>query len=83
MKRLSVTIALEMEVPDTWEVRTTSEGTSVLKIGPDQYMDLTFEPMLAKNPEDTWTNSGDDEFVNSLLDMVVTEDVTYELAQIQ
>lgn len=83
MKKLSVTIRLDMEVPDDWQIRSTSEGTDILEIGEGQYMDLTFEPMLTEDPEGTWTSSTDDDFVNSLLDMVVSEDVTYEIASVQ
>ncbi len=79
MKKLTVTIRLELEVPDDWEIRETSEGTDVLRIGESQYMDLTFEPLLASDPEATWTNSADDELMDKLLDMVASEDVTYTL----
>lgn len=83
MKKLSVTIQLDMEIPDDWEVHRTSEGTEVLKIGEGQYLDLTFEPMLTKDPEGTWTNSADEEFMNVLMDMVVSEDVDYEVSTVQ
>ena len=79
MKRLSVNITLELEVPDDWEIRGTSEGTDILRIGQGQFMDLTFEPLLATDPEGTWTDSADDIFIEQLLDMVASEDVTYRL----
>lgn len=80
MKKLTVTMKLEMVVPDDWEVVQTSEGTSVLKLDEGQFMDLTFEPLLTDDPEGTWTDSGTDDFINDLLDMVETEDVHYELS---
>lgn len=83
MKRLSVTIRLEMEVPDAWTVRETSEGTSVLSIGNGQYMDLSFEPLLTDDIEGVWTDSADEDFLNDVLDMVVSEDVQYDLKEIQ
>jgi hypothetical protein len=83
MKKLSVTIRLEMEVPDDWLLHSTSEGTDVLKIGADQYLDLTFEPMLTSDPEGNWSNSAEEEFMDSLLDMVVSEEVTYEISTVQ
>ncbi|MBI4985837.1 MAG: hypothetical protein HZC24_10995 [Rhodocyclales bacterium] len=83
MKKLSVTIRLELEIPDEWALHSTSEGTDVLRIGQGQYMDLTFEPMLTKDPEGTWSNSADDEFMNALMDMVVAEDVAYEISTVQ
>jgi len=79
MKSISVTIKLELEVPDDWEMAQTSEGVDVLSMGNGQYLDLTFEPMVTSDVEGTWTNSVDEEFMNSLLDMVVSEDVTYEM----
>lgn len=80
MKNLAVTIQLELEVPDDWELVKTSEGVDVLRMGSGQYLDLTFEPMVVDDIEGTWTNEVDDEFMNSLLDMVVSEDVSYELS---
>ncbi len=82
MKKLTVTITLDMEVPDDWELHRTSEGTDVLKIGQGQFLDLTFEPLVTSDPEGTWTNSASDEFMNHLLDMVEMEDVTYSLSPV-
>lgn len=82
MKRLSVTIKLEMEVHDDWELHATS-GAEVISIGDGQFLDMTFEPMLTDDPEGTWTNSADDDFMNQVLDMVVSEDVQYDLKAIQ
>jgi hypothetical protein len=82
VKLLTVTITLEMEVPDEWELQPTSEGMEVVKIGEDRFLDMTFEPLLASDPESTWTNSASEEFLNQLLDMVESEDVSYELSPI-
>lgn len=79
MKTVAVTIKLELEVPDNWELVASSEGVEVLSLGNGQYLDLTFEPMVAEDIEGTWTNAVDDEFMNDLLDRVVSEDVTYEV----
>ena len=51
MKKLKVTIQLEMSVPDDWELSTTSEGGQVLKLPNDQYLDLAIEPLFAKEIE--------------------------------
>ena len=80
MKKLTVTIKLEMEIPDDWEIRKTSEGIDVLQIGKSQFLDMTFEPMLSSDLEGTWMDSADDDFVNELLDMVESEEVTYKVA---
>lgn len=78
-KKLAVTITLNLEVPDHWEVVNTSEGADVLKIGENQFLDLTFEPMVTADIEGEWSNSVSDEFINSLFEMVETEEVAYEL----
>ena len=79
-KRLAVTITLELEVPNDWELVKTSDGIEVLKIGDDQYLDLTFEPMVTNEIEGQWTNAVTDDFMDELMDMVETEDVSYELS---
>ena len=78
MKKLNITIQLEMSVPDDWELSTTSEGGQVLKLPNGQFMDMAIEPMFATDPEDTWTSTGDDDVLNDVLDMIETEDVTYQ-----
>ena len=78
-KKLAVTITLNMDVPDHWEVVSTSEGADVLKVGENQFLDLTFEPMVTADIEGEWTNSVTDEFISSLFEMVETEEVAYEL----
>ncbi|HTY99916.1 MAG TPA: hypothetical protein VMB75_08780 [Rhodocyclaceae bacterium] len=83
MKKLAVTIKLELEIPDDWELVQSSDGISVLKIASRRYLDLTFEPMVTDDIEGTWTNSVDDEFMDELMDMVVSEDVDYRLMSIQ
>jgi hypothetical protein len=83
MKRLVVTLTIEMEVPDNWTLRKTSEGFDVIEIAPGQYMDLSFEPLLTQDLEGTWTDSASEDFVNDLLDMVTSEQVAYEMDTVQ
>jgi hypothetical protein len=78
MKKLHVNLKLEMSVPDDWEVVETSEGTSVLKMSDGQFLDLAIEPLFATNPEETWASTADDEQLDEILDMVDSEDVSYE-----
>lgn len=78
MKKLNITIKLELSVPDDWELVQTSEGGQVLKLPNNQYLDIAIEPLFATDPEDTWTSSEDDDVLNDILDMVESEDVTYE-----
>ena len=50
MKKLHVTLKLEMSVPDDWELVETSEGTPVLKLPNGQFMDMAVEPLFASDP---------------------------------
>jgi hypothetical protein len=68
-----------MEVPDDWELTKTSDGVDILSMGNGQYLDLTFEPMVTDDIEGSWTNEVDEGFMDALMDMVVSEDVTYNL----
>ena len=43
MKKLHVTIKLEMSVPDEWELVETSEGTPVLSLPNGQFLDMAIE----------------------------------------
>lgn len=79
MKNVAVTIKLELEVPDDWELAKTSDGIDILSMGNGQYLDLTFEPMVTDDIEGTWTNEVDEGFMDTLMDMVVSEDVAYTL----
>ncbi|MDP2770358.1 MAG: hypothetical protein Q8O81_11045 [Giesbergeria sp.] len=78
MKKLKVTIELEMAVPEDWELVGTSEGTPVLKLPNGVFMDIAIEPLFASNPEDVWSSTEDEDVLNDILDMVESEAVTYE-----
>lgn len=78
MKKLNITIQLELSVPDDWELVTTSEGGQVLKLPNQQFMDMAIEPLFATDPEETWTSSESDDVLNDILDMVESEEVTYQ-----
>jgi len=78
MKKLNVTIKLEMSVPDDWELVETSEGGHVLKLPNKQFLDLAIEPLFASNPEETWSSTEDNDVLNDILDMVESEEVAYE-----
>ncbi len=77
MKKLNVTISLEMSVPDDWVLAETSEGTQVLALPQGQFLDLTIEPLFTDDPEATWTSTDDDGELNAVLDMVDSEEVHY------
>lgn len=77
MKKLSITIQLEMSVPDDWDIVQTSEGTPVLKLPDGQYLDLAIEPLFATDPEDIWRSTDDEEVLDEFLEMVDSEEVRY------
>lgn len=78
MKKLHVTLELEMSVPDDWELVETSEGTPVIKLPDGTFLDMAMEPLFAVDPEETWASTDDDEQLNDILDMVDTETAHYE-----
>lgn len=78
MKKLNVTLKLEMSVPDNWELATTSDGGQVIQLPDGQFLDLTVEPLFAEDPEETWSSTDDDKVLNDVLDMLESEDVVYE-----
>ena len=82
MKKLNVTIQLEMSVPDDWSLVETSEGAPVLQLPDGTFMDLAIEPLFATNPEETWSSTDDDDVLNDVLDMVDSESVTYEFTPV-
>ena len=78
MKKLHVTLELEMNVPDDWELVETSEGMPVLSLPDGTFLDMAMEPLFASHPEETWSSTEDEEVLNDILDMVQSESVTYE-----
>lgn len=79
MKKLNVTIQLEMSVPDDWELVETTEGTPVIRMPDGQFLDIAIEPLFANDPEDVWSSTEDEDVLNDILDMVESEAVTYEI----
>ena len=78
MKKLNVTIQLEMTVPDDWQLVETSEGTPVIQMTDNQFLDLAIEPLFANDPEDMWSSSENEDELNEVLEMVESEEVAYE-----
>ncbi|MBP6395387.1 MAG: hypothetical protein KA294_05860 [Giesbergeria sp.] len=78
MKKLKVTIELEMSVPDDWQLVATSEDSPVLQLPNGVFMDIAIEPLFASNPEEIWSSTDDEDTLNDILDMVESEAVTYE-----
>ena len=80
MKQLKITIQLELSVPDNWELTPTSDGGQVLKLPDGQFLDVTAEPLFATDPEETWSSTDSEDKLNDFLDLVESEDVSYQFA---
>ena len=78
MKKLNVTIQLEMTVPDDWALVETSEGTPVIQMADGKFLDIAIEPLFATDPEDMWSSTDSEEELHEVLDLVESEAVTYE-----
>ncbi|WP_066703526.1 hypothetical protein [Curvibacter delicatus] len=78
MKKLNVTIQLQMSVPDGWELVQTSEGTPMIRMPGGTYLDLAVEPLYTADPEGTWSGTESEDELNEFLDMVDSEEVSYE-----
>ena len=78
MKKLNVTIQLEMTVPDDWQLVETSEGTPVIQMADNKFLDLAIEPLFANDPDDMWSSSESEDELNEVLEMVESEEVAYE-----
>lgn len=78
MKKLNVTIQLQMSVPDGWELVQTSEGTPMIRMPGGTYLDLAVEPLYTADPEGSWSGTESEDELNEFLDMVDSEEVTYE-----
>lgn len=81
MKKLLVTIKIDMEIPDEWELVEHPDGGRMLKIGAGRHLDMSFEPMLSvEGVEDgMWINDYDDEFAEEVMDMVQSVDTEMKL----
>ena len=47
MKKLNVTIKLELSVPDDWELVQTSEGGQVVQLPNHQFLDIAHNNALS------------------------------------
>ena len=44
----------------------------------DQFLDIAIEPLFSSDPEETWTSTEEEDTLNDILDMVESEEVTYD-----
>ena len=79
MKKITLHIHAEMEIPDHWAIIDDGHGLQRLKIG-DKFVDFDIAPLSAiTNKEDTvWTDE-DEELTAQVLDTVTGMDATLEM----
>lgn len=79
MKKLTIHIHAELEIPDDWEIVEHKSGIQALKIG-DRFIDFDIVP-LATEEDDmdaTWTDE-DEELTNDILTTVTGLDATLKI----
>jgi len=79
MKKLTVRIYAELEVPDDWEIIEVDEGIQVLKVA-GTYVDFDIAPLASAStgPEATWSDE-DEELTAAILDTVIGLDTELSL----
>ena len=77
MKKLQVTITLDMDIPEDWTLIDHPDGVPVLIVGDSTYMYMSFLPMFTNElkPESDWTSECSSDFTEEVVEMVQVEDV--------
>lgn len=83
MKKLTIHLHAELEIPDDWELVEHSPGTYVLNIG-DRFVDFDIAPLatVSAEPDAVWSDE-DAELTDEILDMVVGVDSEMEISYVQ
>ena len=77
MKKLQVTITLDMDIPENWTLVDHPDGVPVFTVGDGRYMYMSFLPMFTNElaPESEWTSECSPDFAEEVVEMVQGEDV--------
>lgn len=80
MRKLTVLIRAELEIPDEWEFVEHPSGIQVLKIG-DSFVDFDIAPLstTSNSPDATWSDN-DVELVEDVLACVSGLDTDLEIS---
>ena len=83
MKKLSLVLQAELEIPDDWDLVEHSSGIFVLKVG-DRFVDFDIAPLVTAStaPDATWSDE-DEKFTDDILDMVTGLDSQMEITYLQ
>ena len=83
MKKLSLVLNAELEIPDDWELVEHPSGIYVLKVG-DRFVDFDIVPLVtASTAKDAEWSDEDQEFTGEILDMVTGVDSQMEITYLQ
>ena len=79
MKKLTIHIHAELEIPNDWEIVEHPSGIQVLKIG-ERFVDFDITPLATDSldPESTWTDE-DEQLTEQILDAVTGLDTELEI----
>ncbi len=82
MKKLTVIIRAELDVPDTWQLADHPSGIQTLKVG-DQFVDFDLTPLSTRSddPDAEWSDQ-DADLVGEVLDAVVGMDIELAFEQL-
>lgn len=83
MKKLTIHMHVELEIPDEWEVVEHSPGVFVLNTG-ERFVDFDIAPLATTSaePDAVWSDE-DEELTEEILDMVVGLDSQLEISYVQ
>ena len=81
MKKLQVTITLDMDIPENWTLTDHPDGVPVLTLDDGRYMYMSFLPMFTKGleAESDWTSVCSDKFAAEVVEMVQGEEVEMKI----
>ena len=83
MKKLSLVLTAELEIPDDWELVEHPSGIWVLKVG-GRFVDFDITPLVTDSGavDATWGDE-DEAFTGEILDMVTGLDSQMEISYLQ
>lgn len=83
MKKLSLVLNAELEIPDDWELVEHPSGIYVLRVG-DRFVDFDIVPLVTAStaPDATWSDE-DERLTDDILDMVTGLDSQMEITYLQ
>jgi hypothetical protein len=81
MRKLLVTIQVELDIPDTWELVEHPDQVQAIKMDDGQYMHMSFLPMMTRDFTENaeWSSECSEAFTEKVLDMVSDEEVYMKL----